>query len=117
MGIDTRVLLTTSPSAIDLLRWATCNYTNAKLSLSDTSEDFFYLQFMDGSDHRTLTVFSNNYASFKEIYQGDFTYISMECWENSEIIIKSLLAEFGRGFFQLYDCNDEWTLFEGIDEQ
>ena len=107
MGVD--AILTKAPTATDLLIWANKNYKQANLVVVGTDVNHFWLNFVDGEDQRTLSVFVNYCASCDDegFLTGDATYIIMGMWGNSEVIARKLVSEFG-GWLRVNDCEDEW---------
>lgn len=110
MGVDTKVLLTNPPSILDLLAYAEETYSRAKLRFCKIGDGGFYrLEFRDGKDQRTLSVFPPDECAsdYADAHTGPAIYISMGCWGNSEAIARRLAIKYG-GMVMPNDCTDDW---------
>jgi hypothetical protein len=108
MGVDTKVLLTSAPDVIELLRFASAVWDNARLTTFG-GVNAFWLSFEDGSDKRALAVFPPGECQedYADVCKSPAVYISMGCWGNSEAIARRFAVKFG-GMIMPDDSKDDW---------
>ena len=107
MGVDTKVLLTSPPSLLELLDYADEKYSQA--TLSKAGSDWYRLCFVDCGDKRALAVFPPYVCAcdYDDVHTGPAILISMGCWGNSEAIARRLAVKFG-GMIMPNDWRDDW---------
>lgn len=108
MGVDTKILLTSNPSPLDVLVWVDKHYERVNITASSL-EDFYYINFKDGEDERHVSFFTNGNCSsdYQDISSSPCAYLSMGCWGNSEVIARRMAIYFG-GFIMVNDCSGDW---------
>lgn len=104
-------------SLVDYLR------ENYRLTGIYPGDDLTQIGFLDGADKRLLSVFPKyesyiyeGYPNFENTARSGLPYNSkpyivlfdVNCWGNSDDIIKGVVLHFGGGYLIHNDCDSDW---------
>jgi hypothetical protein len=103
MSVDTRAILRKGVTIEQIEKAISEKYTEVKVHTL-AAPDFMLIQFMDGADHRQLSV------SFANSCERDYgiagVWVSLGMWGNSVEILTYLCETFG-GYLDENDYDDE----------
>lgn len=115
MGVDSKAVLTKEGlSPLDVMDFLEKLDYVTKVNITPSGlEDFCRINFDWLEEQRNLAVFYNSscQCDYEHIWPYPAIYVSFGCWGFSDAIIMALVKEFG-GFYQMNDCQDEWTKYE-----
>lgn len=114
MGVNSKAVLTKNGlSPLEVMDFLNKLDHVSQVSITPALKDFCRINFTWSGEARNLAVFYNGdcHCDYGHIWPYPAIYVSFGCWGFSDAIIMALVKEFG-GFYQMNDCQDEWTKYE-----